>query len=271
MADQAADSELAEPPHRSVEVIGIYVEAHMRAVDLEVVNTSEVGQAFRGSLCLSGDRRACEVPQLVKRASLRHPAQPDDAQPVAQRLDLGQDVAGKQPRAPLGLHLADAVLEYRLHQRVESRRGFVEEEQLGVRRQGRHQSHLLSIPFRVGAGLLCRGELKTFEKLVSASRIEVASQTAEQIDHLPTGQVRPQTDLAGHVRQSAMQLDGVAPRVAPQQCDLPGVSSQQPEQNSNGRSLARAVRPEKPMALAGFDRQVETVESVRRSEGLYKT
>ena len=39
MADQAADSELTEPAHRSVEMIGVDFEAHMGAVDLEAVDT----------------------------------------------------------------------------------------------------------------------------------------------------------------------------------------------------------------------------------------
>ena len=68
-----------------------------------------------------------------------------------------------------------------------------------------------------------------------------------------------------------MQRDSVAPRVASKQCDLPGVRAEQPEQHTDGRRLARAVRPEKSVDLASLDRQVETVESARRSERLYKT
>src|SRR5947207_264107 len=55
------------------------------------------------------------------------------------------------------------------------------------------------------------------------------------------------------------------------QCDLPGVRAEQPQQQTDGRRLARAVRPEKSVDLASLDRQVETVESARRSERLYKT
>ena len=168
------------------------------------MNAGKVDQVLRGKLGLCGDRRTGKMPQLVERASLRHPPQPDDAQPIAQRFDLGQDMAGEQHRSPLGLHLANAVLEYRLHERVESRCRFVEQEQFGIRRQRRNQSHFLPVPFRIGAGLLGRVELKTFEKLVAPPPIEVAPQPTEQIDHLPSKQVRPQTDLAGHVGQPAM-------------------------------------------------------------------
>ena len=176
-------------------------------------------------------------------------------------------MAGEQHRSPLGLHLANAVLEYRLHERVESRCRFVEQEQFGIRRQRRNQSHFLPVPFRIGAGLLGRVELKTFEKLVAPPPIEVAPQPTEQIDHLPSRQVRPQTDLAGHVGQPAMQRDSVAPRVASKQCDLPGVRAEQPQQQTDGRRLARAVRPEKSVDLASLDSEVRrrSVNDVQRA------
>ena len=224
-----------------------------------------------GTLGLRGDRGSGEVPQLVERALLHDPPQSDDAQPVAQRLDLGQDVAGEQHRSPLGLHLADAVLEDRLHQRVESG--------ASVRRGGAARRPTPGPrPMRPSAGSLSSrsrsswsGRAGTVREARPAAPVEVASQATEQVDNLPAGQVRPQTDLAGHVRQPAMQLDGVAPGVLPQQFDLAGVGSKQAKQDANGRGLARAVRAEKPVDLAGLDRQVETVESARRSEGLGKT
>jgi hypothetical protein len=43
MADQAPDPELSEPTNGRVEVIGVDLEAHMGAVDVEVVDTLEVG------------------------------------------------------------------------------------------------------------------------------------------------------------------------------------------------------------------------------------
>ena len=103
-------------------------------------------------------------------AALLRVAHADDAQPIAQRFDLGQDVAGEQHRSSLGLHLANAVLEYRLHERVESRRRFVEDQQLGVGGQRRDQADLLAVALGVGAGLLGRVELEALEQLVAAPR-----------------------------------------------------------------------------------------------------
>ena len=70
MADQAAHAELAESAHRCVEVLGVDVEAHAVAVDLEAVDPGEVGQPVGGPYRLGGDRRAGQVPQLAERAAL---------------------------------------------------------------------------------------------------------------------------------------------------------------------------------------------------------
>ena len=47
-------------------------------------------------------------------------AGPDDRDPIAQRLDLGEDVAGQQYGPARIAQLADDVLEDHLHQRVET-------------------------------------------------------------------------------------------------------------------------------------------------------
>ena len=46
--------------------------------------------------------------QLVERAGLDRTTRPDDGDPVAQRLDLGEDVAGEQHAASRGTQLLDA-------------------------------------------------------------------------------------------------------------------------------------------------------------------
>ena len=61
-------------------------------------------------------RSSASVPRLDGAAGA------DDAHPVAQRLDLGEDVAGQQHRAALGRGSSRMqLLEHRLHQRVEAR------------------------------------------------------------------------------------------------------------------------------------------------------
>jgi hypothetical protein len=72
------------------------------------------------------------VAQVRKRSRLHGAALPDDGDPVAQRLDLGEDVAGQQDGPPALALFLDAVAEDRLHQRVETRGGLVQQEQLDV-------------------------------------------------------------------------------------------------------------------------------------------
>src|SRR5579864_5335821 len=117
MADQAADSKLAEPEDGCIKVIGVDVEAHVVAIYFEAMNTGQVGKAIGGSRNLRADRGASEVSQLSEGARLHHAPKPDDAQPVAQRFDFREYVARKQHRSSVGFHLTDAILEYRLHQR----------------------------------------------------------------------------------------------------------------------------------------------------------
>ena len=79
------------------------------------------------------DRRAGQVAQLGQRAGLDAPARADDADPVAEPLDLGEDVARQQHgRAAAVAELVDAVLEHLLHQRVEPGGRLVEHQQLHV-------------------------------------------------------------------------------------------------------------------------------------------
>ena len=127
------------------------------------------------------------------------------------------------------------------------------------------------LPFEYVRALLRRVELETLEQLVAAVHVEIAAQATEQVDHLAAGELRPQAELAGHVRQAAVQLDRVVPRITAEQLDVPRVGAQQPEEHANRRRLARAVRAEEPVDLAGLDRQIQPVERARRSERLHQT
>ena len=142
--------------------------------------------------------------QLLQGSALLRAAQPNDAEAVAERLDLGQDVAGEQHGPALGLDLPDAVKEDGLHQGVEAGRGLVEEQELGVGGERRHQADLLAVPLGVRARLLGRIELEALEKLVPPPPVEVAAEPTEEIDDLSAAEVRPQAHLAGYVRETAV-------------------------------------------------------------------
>ena len=218
MAHQAAHPELAEPAHRVVEIDRCRRRSARVVPSISSPWTpGEVGQAVGGLRELGGDRRAGHAAQLVQRAALLGPAGADDAHPVAERLDLGEDVARQQHGAPLGLDLADAVLEHGLHERIEARRRLVEDQQLGAatraRRRGRPSVGCPSSR----CGPSWSGRARSARAARRAAGVEVAAQPAEQVDHLAAAELRPQGDVARHVREPAVQRDGVAPRIAAEQ------------------------------------------------------
>ena len=95
---------------------------------------------------------------------------------VAQRLDLGEDVAGEQDRAAARALLGDALAEDLLHQRVQPGRRLVEDQQLDVGGQRGDQRDLLAVALGVGAALLGRVELEALEQLGAALLVEPAAQ-----------------------------------------------------------------------------------------------
>ena len=81
-------------------------------------------------------------------------------------------------RAPRD-HFVHALLEHRLHERVEPGGGFVEDQQLGVRRQRSDQRDLLTVALGVGPGLLGWFEIESFDELGSPLLVESAAQVPE--------------------------------------------------------------------------------------------
>jgi len=57
-----------------------------------------------------------------------------------------------------------------------------------------------------------------------------SAKPTEQVDDLPSGEVRPQTHLPRHVGEPTVQGGGVAPRVTLEEADLPVVGAEESEQ-----------------------------------------
>ena len=144
----------------------------------------------------------------------------DDQDAVAQRLDLGEDMARQQHGLAVGQHLADDVLEDRLHQRIEAGGGLVEHEELRLSGQRCDEGHLLAVALGVGPALLRRIQIEALDHLAPPLRVETGTEAAEQIDRLATGQPRPEVDVAGNVGHPVVELDGVGPRVLTEDPDL---------------------------------------------------
>ena len=209
--------------------------------------------------------------QLVERAGLDDRALADDAHVVAEPLDLAEDVAREQDRGVLLALGDDDVAEHLLHQRVQARRRFVEQQQLDVGRQRRDERDLLAVALRVRAPLLLGVEVEALDEHRALGLVETAAGTADDVDRLATGEVGPQVDVARHVREPTVQVRSVAPRVATEQLGCTGVGAQQSEQHPDRRRLAGAVRSQEAVDLAGRYVHRQAVERHGGPEALDET
>jgi hypothetical protein len=121
---------------------------------------------------------------------------------------------------------------------------------------------------RVRARLLGRVQLEPLEQLRAAALVQPAAEAAEQIDRLAAGQVGPEVDVSGHVREPAVERDGIAQRIAAQEPRLARIGAQQAEQNPDRGRLPGAVRAEEPVHLAGLHGQVQPIQRPGRAKGL---
>ena len=196
----------------------------------------------------------------IDRAGFDGPPGPDDRHPLAQRLDLGEDVARQQDGRTGRRDLVHALAKNLFHQRIQARGRFVEQQQPRVRGERGHQCHLLPVALRVGPGLLARVEVEPLDEFGAPGIVESATHAGEQVDGFAARQGRPQRHVAGHIGEVAVQGDGVAPRVAAEDSRVAGVGAQQAEQHPQRRRFAGAVRAEEAVHLARFDDEVEAVE-----------
>ena len=210
---------------------------------------------------------AAEVPHRFQRAALDGPAGADDRHPFAQRLGLGEDVAGQQHRRAAVAGLGDALLKDVLHQRVQAAARFVEQQQPGVRRERGDQRDLLPVAFRVGARLLVRVEFEAFDQLGAALLVDAAAHAGQQVDGLAAGQRRPQRDIAWHIGDLAVQARrhrSTGRRRAGAPCRRRRCT--RPSRIRMVVDLPGAVGPEEAVHLAFAHRQVEAVERAHRTE-----
>ena len=265
LAHERADAGRNDGGQQRVELVGVDLAADpgaaiLTGVQHEIMHARQPVEPGHRAGQLGRDRRAGQVPQPGQRAGLDGAARSDDRHPVAQRLDLGQDVARQQDRAAARPLILRALPEHGFHQRVESRRRLVQDQQLGVGGERRHQRHLLPVALGIRARLLRRIEVEALQQLGPALGIEPTAQPAEQVDDLAAGQVRPQGHVAGHVGEPAVQLHRLPPRVAAEQHGAAAVGPQEPEQHPDRGRLAAAVRAEKPVYLARGYGEVQPVE-----------
>jgi ABC-2 type transport system permease protein len=100
------------------------------------------------------------------------------------RRDLGEDVARQQHGAAFALDLMDALFEDLFHQWIETGRGFVEDQQLGIRGERGDQADLLAVALGVRPRLLRGVQFESVDQFVAFAVVRRATQPGEQVDDL---------------------------------------------------------------------------------------
>ena len=177
----------------------------------------------------------------------------------------------QQDRRAVGCALPNRVLKDLLHQRIEPRRRFIQDEQIDVGRERCDECDLLAIPFRVRIATLRRVEVEAVDQFGATLRWQAAMARGEHVDALTAGHAGPQRYVTGHVHESAMQAYRIAPRVTAEQSRVAATRTYQPEQDADRRRLAGAVGAEEAVHLAAAYAEVEAVERAERAECLHQS
>src|SRR5690606_4589585 len=260
-----------EDLHDLSEAIGVDFESGPAPGHHEIVDPRNLSERRGVGAERDVERRPRQVPQLVEGARLDGPAVADDAHPVTEGFDLGEDVAGQEHGPAVGRVLLDHLPKSGLHQRVETGGRLVEDEEVHVRGEGGHQRHLLTVPLRIGGSLLGGIQVETLDQIGPALLVEPPAQTTHEVYHLATGEIGPQVHVPRDVRQTAMQFGGVRPGIGSEETGLTGIGSYEPEEDPDRGGLAGPVGAEEPMNLSLRYFEVEPVEGPHMSEGLDQT
>ena len=137
-----------------------------------------------GTTSDAGERRQCrrsaserhlerlrsEVTKLRQGPLVDQPSGTQDPDAVAHRLDLAEDVRRQEHRLAAPLRFVDTGAKRHLHERVESARWLIEDEQVGPARKRGHQLDLLAVSLRQRPHLPVHVELEPFDELVAYMR-----------------------------------------------------------------------------------------------------
>ena len=228
-------------------------------------STSACGRQLEADL---DDRRpVTELPgQLVDRSDADQAAGGEDPDPVADRLDLAEQVARQHDRqTTLVDELAQEVEDLDDAERIDRGRRLVEDQQVRRLDQRVGDAEPLAHAARV---LLDRvvgpiGQPDLLEDLVDGRLGLVAPQPVEAgrvAQVLAAGQSAVEADRVGQVADPALDLARLPGRVEAHHAGLARCRLGQAEQHQDRRRLAGPVLPEQAEDLARVDRQVELVD-----------
>ena len=157
------------------------------------------------------------------------------------------------------------------HERVEAGRRLVEQQEVGPGHEGADEEDLLAVSLRVGAHLLGRVEIESFDQVVAVGGVHLALDPAEEVEGLGAGERGPEIGLAGHVGQAPMRLDRLASAVEPEDLGPAGARPGQPQEEANGGGLPGAVGPQVADNLTLGDLEIEVLQGVDVAVALGQT
>jgi hypothetical protein len=164
-----------------------------------------VSRSTTGSATVASTRTVACRTQRLERVGHDRTTGSDDRHGIAERLHLGQDVAGEQDCTALRPNLSDRLAEALLHHGVEAGGGLVEEKQLGIRAQRSDEGDLLPVALGIGSRPASGIELEALEERVTPVRVLRALQATDHVDALAPGETGPEHSVARHVREAAVQ------------------------------------------------------------------
>ena len=220
---------------------------------------------------LGRDRGPGQVAHLVERPALHGAAAADDRDPVAELLDLGEDVAREQHGAAVGLALRAGAPgrppPSAGRGRRSARRAAAARRRRRARRRARPSGGCPSsscAPSCADRGRSVRARCAPLRRSNPPRRPPSRSMTSPPV-RLGHRLMSPGTYASRRCRSTASR-HGSPPSSATE----PASWRSRPSRIAHGDGLARAVRSEEPVDLAGGDLEVETVECRGRTEGLHQ-
>jgi hypothetical protein len=213
----------------------------------------EVGE-HRGAVALEADveHLASRTGQLADAALARDLALVEHDHLVADALDVVEQVrAEDQAHAAARGDVADQHQHLLAALRVESVRGLVEQQQLGVVHERLRELHALLHARRVGleVSVARLAEPDVVEHLVRPADRLVAREARQLAGERDEGRSTHPGDVAvllGHVAEAPPHLERLARRVLAERGHPPAVGCQEAEQRLEQRRLARTIRTEQP-------------------------
>src|SRR5207248_2379452 len=91
-------------------------------------------------------------------------------------------------------------------------------------------------------------------------------QAAEEMEVLPTGEIGIKGDLLWHVADASLGFEWALLDWYPSHLNVSPVGAEETADHRDGRRLARAVRAQEPVALAGIDVEADPVDCDPRPE-----